>query len=69
MQGVDINIDRLVADLKELSKFGYDKKTGGIFRPAYSLAYKESVNWLISKMQDCGPVSYTHLTLPTILLV
>ena len=54
MQGVDINLDRLVTDLKELSKFGYDKKTGGIFRPAYSLAYKESVNWLISKMQDCG---------------
>ena len=52
--GVDIKLDRLVADLKELSKFGYDKKTGGIFRPAYSLAYKESVNWLISKMQDCG---------------
>ena len=52
--GVDINLGRLVADLNELSKFGYDKKTGGIFRPAYSLAYKESVNWLISKMQDCG---------------
>ena len=52
--GVDINLDRLVADLKELSKFGYDKKTGGINRPAYSLAYKESANWLISKMQDCG---------------
>jgi len=52
--GIDINLNRLVADLKELSKFGYDKKTDGIFRPAYSLAYKESVNWLISKMQDCG---------------
>ena len=50
----DINLDRLVADIKELSKFGYNKKTGGIFRPAYSLAYKESANWLISKMQDSG---------------
>ncbi len=51
---VSINFDRLINDLNELSKFGYDEKTGGINRPTYSKAYKESVKWLILKMEDCG---------------
>ena len=54
-------IGKAIADISKCEVIGLSRSNG------YDLS--GSLENILSKLNDCNSVSYTHLTLPTILLV
>lgn len=55
---MQINCERLKANLIELSKIGYNEEDRGIYRPGYSDADMESRRWLQDKAKAAGYETY-----------
>lgn len=55
---MQINCERLKANLIELSKIGYNEEDRGIYRPGYSDADMESRRWLQEKAKAAGYETY-----------
>lgn len=55
---MQVNCERLKANLIELSKIGYNEDDRGIYRPGYSDADMESRKWLQEKAKDAGYDTY-----------
>lgn len=55
---MQINCERLKANLIELSKIGYNEEDRGIYRPGYSDADMESRRWLQGKAKAAGYETY-----------
>ena len=52
--------------LAEIEDVGRDRRRGGYTRHVFDDAERELRDWFVERAQRLGPVSYTHLTLPTI---
>lgn len=55
---MQVNCERLKANLIELSKIGYNEEDRGIYRPGYSDADMESRRWLQEKAKAAGYDTY-----------
>ena len=55
---MQVNCERLKANLIELSKIGYNEDDRGIYRPGYSDADMESRRWLQEKAKAAGYDTY-----------
>jgi len=51
---MNINIQRLKANLLELSKFGFCEEDNGVYRQGFTPADMEARNWLLGKMKAEG---------------
>ena len=49
-----VRVNRLVADLDTLARFGQREDGGGIDRPAFSKAYRQAADWLMEMMRVAG---------------
>ena len=49
--GLEINIDRLIEDIEELSRIGR-LENGGVSRPSFSEADREARTWLVNKIKE-----------------
>lgn len=51
---LQINLDRLHADLRELAEIGWNAENGGLYRMAFTEADMEGMAWLESRIREAG---------------
>ena len=49
-----VQASRVIADLNDLTKFGYEGDEKGVNRPSFSPAYREAADWLCARMENAG---------------
>ncbi len=49
-----IRTERLLSDLENLARFGYEGEDGGMNRPSFSPAYRQAADWLVERMREAG---------------